>query len=68
VAYHVNAVPVKDNENKRTHNALVSANTPNCAKNWFICSRVLFPWSTENFANSGILVPCGYGRRSKWLP
>jgi hypothetical protein len=61
VAYHVNAVPVKDNENKRTRNASVSTNSPNCAKNWSICSRVLFPWSPENFANSGILVPCGYG-------
>jgi hypothetical protein len=26
VAYHANAVPVKDNENKRTRNASVSAN------------------------------------------
>jgi hypothetical protein len=68
VAYHVNAVPVKDNENKRTRNASVSANSPNCAKNWSICSRVLFPWSPENFVNSGIMVPYGYGRRSKWLP
>jgi hypothetical protein len=34
VAYHANAVPVKDNENKRTRNASVSANSPNCAKNW----------------------------------
>jgi hypothetical protein len=32
VAYHVNAVPVKDNENKRTRNASVSANSPNCAR------------------------------------
>jgi hypothetical protein len=61
VAYHVNAVPVKDNENKRTRNALVSANSRNCAKNWSMCSRVLFPWSLENFANSGILVPVGMG-------
>jgi hypothetical protein len=68
VAYHVNAVPVKDNENKRTRNASVLANSPNYAKNWSICSRVLFPWSPENFANSGILLHCGYGRRSKWLP
>ena len=57
VAYLANAVPVKDNENKRTRNASVSANSPNCAKNWPICSRVFFPWSPENFANSGILVP-----------
>jgi hypothetical protein len=60
VAYHTNAVPVKDNENKRTQNASMSANSPNCAKNWPMCSRVLFPWSPENFANSGILVPYGH--------
>jgi hypothetical protein len=34
VVYHANAVPVKDNENRRTHNASVSVNSPNCAKNW----------------------------------
>jgi hypothetical protein len=61
VAYHAIAVLVKDNENKRTRNASVSANSPNCAKNWAMCSRVLFPWSPENLAKSGILVPCGYG-------
>jgi hypothetical protein len=61
VAYHANEVPVKDNENKRTRNASVSANSPNCAKNWPMSSRVLFPWSSEIFANSGILVPYGYG-------
>jgi hypothetical protein len=61
VAYHVNAVPVKDNENKRTQNASVSANSPNCAKNWSMCSRVLFSRSPENFTNSGILVPVGMG-------
>jgi hypothetical protein len=61
VAYHANAVPGKDNENKRTQNASVSANSPNCAKKWPICSRVFFPWSPENFANSGILVPWGMG-------
>jgi hypothetical protein len=60
VAYHANAVPVKDNENKRTRNASVLANSPNCVKNWPMCSRVLLPWSSENFANSSILVPCGY--------
>jgi hypothetical protein len=60
VAYHANAVPVKDNENKRTRNASISDNAPNCAKNWSMCSRVLFRWSPEKFANSGILVPCGY--------
>jgi hypothetical protein len=57
VAYHANVVPVKDNENKRTRNASVLANSPNCANNWPMCSRVFFPWSPENFANSGILVP-----------
>ena len=35
MAYHANAVPVKDNEN-----ASVSANSPNCAKNWPMCLRV----------------------------
>ena len=67
VAYHVNVVPIKDNENKRTRNASVSANSPNCAKNWSMRSRVLFPWSPEKIANSGILVPYGYGRQSNWL-
>jgi hypothetical protein len=43
VAYHANAVPVRDNENKLTRNASVFANSPNCAKNWPICSRVFFP-------------------------
>jgi hypothetical protein len=33
VAYHANAIPVKDNKNKRTRNASVSTNSPNCAKN-----------------------------------
>jgi hypothetical protein len=61
VAYHANAVPIKDNENKRTRNAYVLVNSPNCAKNWPMCSCVFFPGSPENFANSGILVPCGYG-------
>jgi hypothetical protein len=61
VAYHANAVPVKDNENKRTRNASVSVNSPNCAKNWPIYSRVFFPWSPENFENLGILVPWGMG-------
>jgi hypothetical protein len=67
VAYHVNAVPVKYNENKRTRNASVSANSPNCAKKWSMCSHVLFSWLPENFAKSDILVPCGYGSRSNWL-
>jgi hypothetical protein len=50
VAYHADAVPVEDNENKRTRNASVSANSPNCPKNWPMCSHVFFPWSPENFA------------------
>jgi hypothetical protein len=61
VGYHANAIPVKDNENKCTRNASVSANSPNCSKSWPMCSRVLFPWSPENFANSGILVSYEYG-------
>jgi hypothetical protein len=59
VAYHANAVPVKDNENKHTQNVSMSTNSLNCARNWPMCSRVLFPWSPEIFVNSGILVPCG---------
>jgi hypothetical protein len=63
VTYHANAVPFKDNENKRTQNASVSTNSPNCARNWPKCSCVLFPWSPENFTNSGILVVTpGFGR------
>jgi hypothetical protein len=61
VAYHANAVPVKDNENKRTQSASLLTNSHNYARNWPICSRVLFPWSPENFTNSVILVPYGYG-------
>jgi hypothetical protein len=61
VAYHANVVPVKDNENKRTRNASVSANSPNCAKNWLMCSRVLFPWSSKNFANLASWFPVGMG-------
>jgi hypothetical protein len=61
VASHANVVLVKYNENKQTWNASVSANSSNCAKNWPMCSCVLFPWSPENFTNSGIVVPCGYG-------
>jgi hypothetical protein len=33
VAYHANAAPIKDNENKRTRNASLLANSPNCARN-----------------------------------
>jgi hypothetical protein len=61
VAYHANAIHVKDNENKHTRYASVSTNSANCTKNWPMCSHVLFLWSPENFANSGILVHCGYG-------
>jgi hypothetical protein len=43
VAYQANVVPVRDNENKRTRNASVSTNSPNCARNWLICSCVLLP-------------------------
>jgi hypothetical protein len=46
VAYHANAIPVKDNENKRTRNASVSANSPNCARNWpcvHVCSFLGHP-------------------------
>jgi hypothetical protein len=64
VAYHANVVLVNVNENKRMQNASVSANSPNCATNWPMCLHVLFPWSPENFANSDILIPCGYGWRS----
>jgi hypothetical protein len=67
VAYHANAVHVKDNENKRTRNTSMSANSPICARNWPMCSRVLFPLSPKNFVNSGILVPCGYGWWSNLL-
>jgi hypothetical protein len=41
VAYHANEVPVKDNENKRTRNASVSANSSNCAKTG-LCVRACF--------------------------
>jgi hypothetical protein len=33
MAYHVNAVLVRDNDNKRMWNTSVSANSPNCARN-----------------------------------
>jgi hypothetical protein len=41
VAYLANAVLVKDNENRRTRNASVSANSPNCA-NIGLCVRACF--------------------------
>jgi hypothetical protein len=43
VAYHVNAVPVRDNENKRMWNDSVTANFSNCAKNRPMCPCVLLP-------------------------
>jgi hypothetical protein len=61
VAYHVNAVFIKDNENKRTWNASVSANSPNCVKNWHMCLCVLFPWSPENFRIRVSWFPVGMG-------
>jgi hypothetical protein len=61
LAYHVKVVPVWDSENKHTQNASISANLPNRAKNWHICSCVLLPWSPKNFVNLGILVPMGMG-------
>jgi hypothetical protein len=49
VEYHANVVVVKDNENKRTQNASVSANSPNCARNWPMCSHVV----TRKFCKFG---------------
>jgi hypothetical protein len=46
VAYHANEIPIKDNENKRTLNTSVSANSPNCAKNGLcvcVCSFLGHP-------------------------
>jgi hypothetical protein len=60
VTYQANVVPVGDNENKRTRNASVSANSPNYDRNCPMCSCMLLPCSHENFAKLGILVPCGY--------
>jgi hypothetical protein len=42
-------------------NASVSTNSPNCAKNWPMCSCMLLPCSPKKFANSGILFPWGMG-------
>jgi hypothetical protein len=60
VAYYAKAVPVRDNENKRTRNASLSTNSPNCTRNWPNCSCALLLWSPKIFVNLGILVPCGY--------
>jgi hypothetical protein len=57
VAYHANAFPIRDDENKQTRNTSVSANSPNYARNWPMCSCVLLPWSPKIFVNSVILVP-----------
>jgi hypothetical protein len=57
VVYHANVVPIRDNENKRTRNASMPANSPNYARNWSMCSCMLLPWSPEFFANSSILIP-----------
>jgi hypothetical protein len=57
VAYHANVVPIRDNENKQTQNTSMLASSPNCARNWLMCSCVLLPSSPENFTNSSILVP-----------
>jgi hypothetical protein len=43
VAYHANVVLVNHNENKRTRNASVSANSPNCARNWPMCVGTCSP-------------------------
>jgi hypothetical protein len=52
-----NAVPVRDNENKQTWNASMSTNSPNCARNWPMCSCVLLSWSLKFFANLVSLFP-----------
>jgi hypothetical protein len=59
VAYQESAVPVRDSENKQTWNASVSANSPNYARNWPMCSCVLLSLSPKDFANSVSLFP-GY--------
>jgi hypothetical protein len=59
--HHANAVPVKDNENKCTRNASVSANFPNCARNWPTCSRVLLPWSPKILRTRVSWFPVGMG-------
>jgi hypothetical protein len=59
--YHVNAVPVRDNENKRTRQTSLSTNSPRGTKNWLTCYCVLFLPSPKNLEKSGILVPCVYG-------
>jgi hypothetical protein len=61
MVYQANAVPVRDNENKRTWNASISTNSPNYARSWPLCSYVLLPCSPKFFANSGILVSWGTG-------
>jgi hypothetical protein len=61
------AVLVRDKENKRTQNASLSVNSPSYAKNYPMCSCVILPHSPENLEKkSGILVPCGFGMVSNW--
>jgi hypothetical protein len=59
VRYQANAVPVRDNKNKRSWNDSVSANSPNCARNWPMCSCVLFTLLTRKFYKFGY--PCSLG-------
>jgi hypothetical protein len=58
-------VPVRDNEDKRTQKTLLSANSPNCARNWPTWSWVLLVPSPENLVKFGTLVPRGYGMTSQ---
>jgi hypothetical protein len=37
-AYQVNAVPIRDIENKRTQKAYLSTSSPSCTNNWTTCS------------------------------
>jgi hypothetical protein len=50
VAYHANVVPVRDKENRRMRmqKASLSASSCRCARNWPMCSCVLFPHSPKN--------------------
>ena len=42
------AVPVKDKENKRTFNSFIELASPNCARYWLTCSKVLLLSSPLN--------------------
>ena len=59
------AVPVKDKENKRTFNSFIELASPNYARYWLTCSKVLLLSSPLNFTNSGNLKPAGYVTASK---